>query len=115
MTLVHPTVYILCHRFVLSLQAAKATESSTPTIGRHQQTSGRYQQQAETDERLGEQKQCRMAGRKQETEGGDQGNRSLIFFSKKFVNSHNKLYLCSVFVESLNLFIPNWRKIWKDL
>ena len=39
------------------------------TIGRHQQTSGRYQQQAETDERLGEQKQCRMAGRKQETEG----------------------------------------------
>ena len=63
------TVYILCHRFVLSLQAAKATESSTPTIGRHQQTSGRYQQQAETDERLGEQKQCRMAGRKQETEG----------------------------------------------
>ena len=23
---------------------------------------------------------------------------SLIFFSKKFVNSHNKLYLCSVFV-----------------
>lgn len=29
---------------------------------------------------------------------GDQGDRSLIFFSKKFVNSHNKLYLCSVFV-----------------
>ena len=28
----------------------------------------------------------------------DQGDRSLIFFSKKFVNSHNKLYLCSVFV-----------------
>ena len=27
----------------------------------------------------------------------DQGDRSLIFFSKKFVNSHNKLYLCSVF------------------
>ena len=27
----------------------------------------------------------------------DQGDRSLIFFSKKFVNSHNKLYLC-VFV-----------------
>ena len=25
----------------------------------------------------------------------DQGDRSLIFFSKKFVNSHNKLYLCS--------------------
>ncbi len=27
------------------------------------------------------------------------------FFSKKFVNSHNKLYLCSVFVESLNLVL----------
>jgi hypothetical protein len=32
------------------------------------------------------------------SQGGDQGDRSLIFFSKKFVNSHNKLYLCSVFV-----------------
>mgnify|MGYP007101844422 CR=1 FL=1 len=63
------TVYILCHRFVLSLQAAKATESGTPAIGRHQQTSGRNQRQTEMDERLGEQKQCRMAGRKQETEG----------------------------------------------
>ena len=31
-------------------------------------------------------------------QGEDQGDRSLIFFSKKFVNSHNKLYLCSVFV-----------------
>ena len=28
----------------------------------------------------------------------DQGDRSLIFFSKKFVKSHNKLYLCIVFV-----------------
>ena len=31
------------------------------------------------------------------SQGKDQGDR-LIFFSKKFVNSHNKLYLCSVFV-----------------
>lgn len=39
---------------------------------------------------------CSLACRNQ----GDRnkGDRSLIFFSKKFVNSHNKLYLCSVFV-----------------
>ena len=29
-------------------------------------------------------------------EQGIKGTDSLIFFSKKFVNSHNKLYLCSV-------------------
>ena len=39
---------------------------------------------------------CSLACRNQGDR--DQGDRSLIFFSKKFVNSHNKLYLCSVFV-----------------
>jgi len=37
----------------------------------------------------------------------DQGDRSLIFFSKKFVNSHNKLYLCSVFAWVRGTLHPN--------
>ena len=35
----------------------------------------------------------------------DQGDRSLIFFSKKFVNSHNKLYLCSVIVAGTGTWV----------
>ena len=45
----------------------------------------------------------------------DQRDRSLIFFHKNLRITLFYMYLCSVFVESLNLFIPNWRKIWKDL
>ena len=37
------------------------------------------------------------------SQGGDQGDRSLIFFSKKFVNSHNKLLKFPTFYNNQEL------------